>query len=217
MMPEWFAVMSMIGTIAFAVSGATTGIRKRLDLFGVNILALATAMGGGVIRDLMIGRIPPAFFKQPVSVLAALISANGVFLFVFLYSRMRWRFRRSGYKRRYRALLFWSDTVGLAAFTMNGVMVGMEQEQSGLLLIVFLGAVTGVGGGVLRDILAGDIPAILREKIYACASVLGAICAGGLQNVPGLPVWAAVSIGFAMTVLIRWCACVFRWDLPKAF
>ena len=116
-------ITDIIGTIAFAVSGALAGVRKKMDIFGVNILAIMTATGGGIIRDLIIGSTPPTAFKNPFFVILAAIAAN--LTFIFLY----WQ-RRSGKKlpenakKIYDRVFFWCDTIGLAAFTVDGVHTG---------------------------------------------------------------------------------------------
>ena len=160
--------MDLIGTIAFAVSGALVAARKNMDLFGVNSLAVITATGGGMIRDLVIGVIPPVMFRNPVYVFVSMITADVVFL--FLYSERE--IPMSAKKREH--LLFWFDTLGLAAFTVDGVFAGTGAGYADrLFLISFLGVVTGVGGGALRDIFANQMPQIFVKHVYAMASVAG--------------------------------------------
>ncbi len=165
-----------IGTIAFAVAGALTGIRRRMDLFGVNMLAIATATGGGMIRDILIGHFPPAMFRDPTYVAVAAVTANVVFVLVWRYSRMPSRLLPV-----YDSLLFWCDTLGLAAFSVGGVMVGVEAGYGeNLFLLAFLGFLTGVGGGLLRDMMACRLPDIFVKHIYALAAHF-------LWNLPRIP------------------------------
>ena len=140
--------MDLLGTIAFAISGALVGVKRDMDIFGVNILAVITACGGGMTRDIVIGKEPPVMFVNPIYVLIAVITANIVFLYLYTNRRL------PGSKKALNALLFWCDTLGLAAFTVDGVFAGINIGMNRLFLCTFLGTVTGVGGGAIRDIFA---------------------------------------------------------------
>ena len=203
------AVVDLLGTVAFALSGSWIAIEKRMDLFGVNMLAVTTACGGGVLRDTLIGRTPPQMFRNPLYVIAALVAANIVFL---LAARHRHMPQRAA--PLYESLLFWADTLGLAAFTVNGVTVGLRAGHgANAFLLVFLGFITGVGGGVLRDVLAGRIPDIFRHHVYAVASIVGAMLMTLL--LPHAGESAALTGGFFAVVLLRVLAARFRWNLPR--
>ncbi len=208
-------IMDLIGTVAFALSGAIVGIRQRMDIFGVNVLAVVTATGGGMMRDLLIGKVPPAMFRNPIYVLIAVITANVMFIHV------KWQMRRprKGVSKRlttlYETGIFLSDTLGLAAFTVDGVTIGMHAGfRDNLFLLVFLGFITGVGGGTLRDVLADRMPDILRKHVYAMASIAGAL-AQVLLMAAGVPDKPGMLAGFLVTVLIRILAAHYRWNLPK--
>ena len=173
----------LIGTIAFAISGAFVGIRKKMDIFGVNVLAITTACGGGVIRDLIIGATPPMMFRNPFYVLVAAIVANIVFLLVYRHRHMPRKLAPL-----YDQLLFWFDSLGLAAFTVDGVMAGVRAGYpDNYFLICFLGFITAVGGGALRDIMACQMPDIFRKHIYAVAAIAGAIVLAMLYRWTGTP------------------------------
>lgn len=203
-------IMDIIGTIAFAVSGAMVAIQKKMDIFGVNILAVTTATGGGMIRDLLIGRTPPLMFSNPYYVFIAVLTANMIFVILYFSKK---RVSRSS-AVIYEKLLFWCDTLGLAAFSVDGVAVGKETDYADhLFLLVFLGTVTGVGGGVIRDIMANEMPYVFVKHIYACASLLGALTAACLWEICGQN--AAMFIGFGVTILIRALAAHYRWNLPR--
>ncbi|MBR3340132.1 MAG: trimeric intracellular cation channel family protein [Clostridiales bacterium] len=209
-------ITDIIGTVAFAVSGAIAGIRKKMDIFGVNILALLTATGGGIIRDLVTGTTPPTAFKNPFFVIIAAIAANITFIFVYWKHKHNKDFSEKT-KSVYDKLFFWFDTVGLAAFTADGVHTGLlGQYSDNAFLVVFLGVVTGVGGGVLRDVLSLEMPVIFVKHIYACASIIGAatvyivyICTDSAE--------AAMLSGFFFVCVIRFCAAHYGWNLPKAY
>lgn len=203
-------IMDILGTIAFAISGAMVAIEKKMDIFGVNILAITTATGGGVIRDLLIGRTPPVMFSNPLYVFIAILTANVVFCMLY--------FNRKHIGKEfipiYERILFLCDALGLAAFTVDGVAAGMEtQYAKNLFLLAFLGTVTGVGGGVIRDILALKMPYIFVKHIYACASLLGALMTAVLWNVCGQNV--AMLVGFGVTLTIRALAAHYKWNLPR--
>lgn len=202
--------MDILGTIAFAVSGAMVAIRKRMDIFGINILAITTSVGGGMLRDLLIGNVPPEMFQNPVYVLTAVLVANIVFAFACQNKKEI----KSSYVNLYEKMLFLFDTLGLCAFTVGGVNAGMHSPYaSNVFLVVFLGVITGVGGGVLRDVMANELPYIFVKHIYACASILGAIVTVFGWNYFGEN--AAIFVGFVVTLIIRLLAAHYRWDLPR--
>ncbi len=211
-MDSFVFVMDVVGTVAFAISGAMVAIRKKMDIFGVCILALTTATGGGLIRDLIIGKNPPQMFRDPFYVLVSVVTAIVVFSFFFFEKK------DSGKKSKYAAfnekILFLCDSLGLAAFTVDGVNAGMVSAgYKSLFLVVFLGTLTGVGGGLLRDVFAQEMPVIFVKQVYACACILGGFLAGILWNRIGAN--GAMLVGFVVTLAVRFLAAYFRWDLPK--
>ncbi len=211
------AVFDFLGTIAFAISGAITGARHKMDLFGINILAIVTATGGGVVRDIMLGYLPPRTFRSPDNVLIAAITANIVFVAMKLHKRESERTGRlmESVIGIYDETLFWFDTLGLAAFTVDGVMIGIKTPYAGnLFLLTFLAFVTGVGGGVLRDMFAVQMPDIFRKHIYAVASIVGGLVTALMLQHAGWQEEAMV-VGFVVVLLIRVLARHFEWDLPK--
>lgn len=206
-MNTWIWILELIGTVAFSVSGAVTGVKKHMDIFGVAILGLTTAVGGGVLRDLILGVTPPVTFRDPVYALVAI----GTAVFVFLPT-IRARLTRSGAITD--SVLLLMDSLGLGIFTVVGIKTAVGAiPDPGVFLLIFVGAVTGVGGGVLRDVLAGDTPYIFVKHIYACASVAGAILCVVLWNLS--PLWAMLS-GTALVVVIRLLSARFKWNLPRA-
>ncbi|MGI6106325.1 MAG: trimeric intracellular cation channel family protein [Lachnospiraceae bacterium] len=217
----WLVLFDFLGTIAFAISGAITAIRHRMDIFGVNILAVVTATGGGMLRDIIIGDFPPKAFRDPFYVLVSMATANAVF--VFLYFRQGKRLEKGGNEKKlpvsisqvYEETLFWLDTLGLGAFTVDGVIIGINAGKTdGLFFITFLGVLTGVGGGVLRDLLAGETPAIFVKHIYALAAISGGLLTAILYRISA-PHSVCMISGFLAVLLIRWLARHFRWNLPR--
>ena len=164
-------IFDLIGTVAFAISGAITGIKKRMDIFGVNILAIVTACGGGLLRDVVMGDFPPKMFVDPIYVAVAAIVANIVFLVMYFHRPIPQKFAGL-----YDRGLFVFDTLGLAAFMVDGVMIGANfGYEDDLFFLVFLGFITGVGGGVLRDVLAIHMAAIFVKQVYALPVIFGGI------------------------------------------
>ena len=207
--PNIIFIVEIIGTIAFASSGAMVAVRKRLDLFGIIVLGGITAVGGGMLRDLMIGNIPPNMFRNPVYVLAAFLTV----LVLFLLFRC-WPFLLgSRYIEGYEKIMNILDAIGLGAFTVIGIDTGVEAGYGDYhFLIIFLGVITGIGGGILRDIMAGETPYVLKKHIYACASIAGACLYVVLLQVTRSD---SAMIGSALLVVaIRILASHFRWDLP---
>ena len=195
-----FFVLDIIGTVAFAISGALMAIRKKMDIFGVAILGMTTAVAGGIIRDLILGITPPAAFVHPVYALTAIV----VSLIIFIPS-----IRRA--LSHLETLLLIMDSIGLAIFTVTGVGAGMAYNN--LFLTVFVGTVTGVGGGVLRDLFAGNRPYIFVKHFYACASIIGSLISALLWNINEL---LAMIAGMAAIFILRILAAIFKWSLPKA-
>lgn len=200
-------VLELLGTIAFAASGAMTGLQKRMDLFGVCMLGVTTAVGGGVLRDILLGNVPPNMFRDPVYAATAVT----VSLILFLPNIRRCLTRDS---RRFNLVLLVMDTLGLGIFTVTGMRVAYAYTaRPTLFLLCFVGVITGVGGGVLRDILAGDTPYIFRKHVYASASLAGALVCGLLHGVHSA---ASMIAGAVVIALIRLLSAYFRWNLPHS-
>lgn len=200
--------VELLGTVAFAASGAMVGIRKKMDILGVCVLALCVAIGGGVMRDIILGSTPPVTFQNPVYALCAI----GVAIIIFLPGV---RLFISHHDHAYGLSMFWMDSIGLGIFTAMGVQRCFETvPEAGIFLAVFVGVMTGVGGGVLRDVLAGDTPYIFVKHFYASASIIGAfVCVvlwGRLHH------GVCIIICSALVVLLRFLAARYHWSLPKA-
>lgn len=202
-------IMELTGTIAFASSGALTAFKQDMDIFGVNVLAIITAVGGGVIRDIIIGHTPPVMFQKPVYAVVAMLTCNLLFL-IFCCNR---RLMENHFMVTYEKLMLILDAIGLGIFTVTGISTGMNTSYSGnFFLLLFLGVITGVGGGVMRDILAAQKPYILVKHVYACASLVGAVICILLWPAGDI---AAMWCGAAAVMVIRILAMVFRWNLPR--
>lgn len=207
-MSDVLFVFEIIGTVAFAVSGAVLGIRKEMDILGITFLGITTGVGGGIIRDLLVGVTPPLTFRDPIYILIAFATS----VFVFLPPVRRYIFRSGSF---YEHAMLLMDAIGLGTFTVSGIRSAISTADiHGVVLLCFIGVVTGAGGGVLRDVLAGDRPYIFIKHFYASASLIGALCCILLWEPLGEP--AAMTSGAALVILLRLCAAKFRWSLPKA-
>ena len=207
-MQYFILCFEIMGTIAFALSGAMTGLKKNMDLFGTCILGITTAVGGGVIRDLILGITPPTAFLNPRYILVAM----GVSICVFIPQVRR---ILSSSRKLYENTAFLADSAGLGIFTVFGVEVArISGYADNFFLVIFVAVVTGVGGGVMRDIFAGDKPHIFVKHIYACAAIVGAIVCQLLCEVTSLDV--SMAAGFAVIVVIRILSAKYRLNLPHA-
>lgn len=206
-----FFIAELIGTVAFALSGTMVGLKYRLDIFGVLLLAVVTALGGGVVRDLLIGRIPPVMFRDYRYLLAAV----SVSLAVFLWAR----FARRRYTQFEEKLSFFNnifDSIGLGAFVVVGIQagIGAGYGDNGFFL-AFLGVLTCIGGGILRDLFVARMPGVLHKHVYALPCILGAclyltLLRHAVSDLISIP--AVISFVF----IFRMLAAKYRWNLPKA-
>lgn len=200
--------IELVGTIAFAASGAMVGINRGMDIFGVCVLGVVTAVGGGMTRDVILGNVPGALL-DPVYVSVAVFTSLAVFC--ILYYKRTLLQGKVGilYERAMLAM----DSVGLGIFTVVGVITGINNGYlENTFLLTFLGTLTGVGGGLLRDMMAGVPPYIFVKHVYACASVVGAIsCVWVYRAFGQIP---AMLVSSVLVVLIRFLAARYRWNLP---
>ena len=191
-------ILEVTGTVAFAAAGSLVGIKKRLDIFGVAMLAVTTAVGGGIIRDTLLGNVPPLAFRNPTFLLISLIIAVLVSLYVKPVAKRK-------------TMLTICDAVGLGAFTVTGASLALT--QGGVLLVVALGVTSGIGGGILRDVFVREIPLVFHKEICAVASVIGAFSFYGLQLV--MNVDHALYPAFIIIVAIRLVSVYYGISLPR--
>ena len=206
-MIEFFNVLEIIGIIAFSISGAIVAIEKKMDILGIIILGITTAIGGGIIRDIILGNIPPTSFKHSINIIIA-IAAVLIFLIPYIRKPIM------GKKKKHELILLIMDSLGLGIFTVLGIKSAfVSGYDNNLFLQVFVGVITGVGGGVLRDIIASNKPYIFVKHFYASASIVGAIiCALTWKYIGSV---LSMLIGFMIIFILRICAAYFKWSLPK--
>ena len=193
-MDFFILILELIGAAAFAVSGAMTGIRKNMDIFGACVLGLTVAVGGGITRDIILGAFPPAMFHDPIYAITAILTC-----FIVFIPRIR------DFLEGNSILMLLADSIGLGIFTVSGAARAFDvTAEANVFLAVFVGVITGVGGGLLRDMMAGDPPYIFVKHIYATAALR--LC---------VPQHIAMLSGAILIVAIRLLASHYRWSLPK--
>lgn len=197
-------VLELVGTFVFALSGAAAGVKHRLDLFGVLVVSCATATAGGITRDVLIGAIPPAALRDwrylGISVVAGLV--------VFFSSP------RAERQQRLRNLVLTFDAAGLALFAVSGTQTALGYGLNPV-MAALLGMLTGIGGGMLRDVLVSDIPAVLHSDLYAVAALAGALVVVAGHALKAQPV-ASAMVGASVCFGIRVVALWRGWRLPTA-
>lgn len=197
--------LEIIGAAAFAISGAMVAISKDFDMFGIIFTGITTATGGGVIRDIILNRGTPVMFSDPVYCIVA-ASCSAMLFFPFVRKLLKNKYAHD-------AVFIVADSLGLAIFTAATVLYCINIGETNKFLIVFVSVITGVGGGVLRDLFARDTPIIFRKYVYASASIVGALVSVFLADVINKELAAA--IGFLVIVAIRIVSAKFKINLPK--
>lgn len=207
-MEDVMFVLELIGAAAFAVSGAMVAIEKKADIFGVLFLAVTTALGGGVIRDVLIGRIPPVMFVSYWYLLISVVAALAVFIDAYLRSE-----KYKLHLDKLDAVNNVFDAIGLAVFTVSGMNAAMPVSDN-VILVLFVGMCTGVGGGMLRDVMTNTMPKVLRKRVYAVASLIGGVLYYVMHV---LDINQLLSVGCGMLVIfaLRLFATIYKWNLPS--
>lgn len=205
-----FHITEIVGTIAFAVSGSMVAVRKRMDLFGVLFLGGVTALGGGTVRDVLLGKFPPNMFYSFQFLLIATVSSLLIFIIAW-----KWHDIYTASEVRLNAINNIFDAIGLAAFVVTGTQAAINAgyADNGF-LCVFLGATTGVGGGILRDMMCQETPGVLRKHVYAVAAIIGGLLYYVLYLMTRnttLP----TAVSMLTTLTIRILATRYKWSLPK--
>ena len=190
---EWASVA------VFAVTGALVASRKQMDIFGFVLLGTVTGIGGGTVRDILLGTLPVFWVKEPIYLVVCTVVSAVVFFTAHIP------------QSRYR-LVLWLDAVGLALVAVIGAERGLA-AGGGPLVAVTMGVITAVFGGIIRDILAAESPLILRREIYVTAAMLGAALFVVLAGI-GAPKSVGMAAGFAAALAIRALAIRFEWSLP---
>lgn len=199
----------IVGTIAFAISGALVGVSRKMDIFGMLVLALSTAIGGGIIRDVLVGNIPPNSFKTSIYILLTVITTLIIFL---IYRKQILRYVS---RRKLRKMYLLADALGLASFTVTGTTIGFNAYPEYPIFAITLGLITAIGGGIIRDILAQRIPSVLQEEIYALPAIIGGAVYYLVAGY-GKDYWYLASpLAFFVVFILRMIGIYYHLSLPK--
>jgi uncharacterized membrane protein YeiH len=194
-------VLDWMGLVVFAITGALAASRKRMDIAGFALLAVATGIGGGTLRDMALGSLPVFWVREPAYLLVCIGTGCVMFFLAQLPAS------------RYRGLL-WLDAVGLALFAVTGAERALAAGAAPSVAIA-MGVATGTFGGIVRDVLCGETPVILSREIYVLAALAGACVYVAAVELVGLPRDAAVVFGFGAGFALRGAALAFGWTLPR--
>lgn len=196
----FISILDYLGTIAFAVTGASKAITHKADIFGIIVLASVVGVAGGITRDVVFGRFPTAF-SDPIYI--SLTVSTGVVIF-FLYSKLK--------KQMGIWLIF--DAVGLGVFSIIGASIAYQIVGLNFLPMLFAGMLTAIGGGILRDVFVREIPIVFVKEVYAVASVVGIVVFYAMLS-SGVDSQISSIVGISVVTGIRLLAMKFNWNLPK--
>lgn len=216
MLENVITAIEIIGVVSFCISGAIVAIDKEMDLMGVVLLALTTTFGGGVFRDLIIGRTPAFFVSMHLYVLVGTVTS--IIVFILASAFKRWYVREEA---KINFLNNFVDAIGLGAFTVTSVDICLDVcPEKGPFLAIMMGMIASVGGGVVRDLFLDRVPNVFRKHIYALACLIGSALYYVLRVLafPNSEVGEIIStVVCILTVfVIRVLASIFKWNLPKA-
>ena len=215
-METFLTVLSYIGVIAFSVSGAMVAIRSEVDLFGVVLMAIITTFGGGLMRDMILNRYPyPLLFEMKYEFICCIVTALIVFLLAFFF--------RDAYLRRERVAENINnvlDSIGISAFAITGTEFSLEVMRSNgaapiPFVAVIMGMISCIGGGLMRDVILGKLPWVLKKRIYALAAIAGGGAFLLLAKVMDQK-QIAMMLGCFLVFALRMCSTLFHWDMPVA-
>lgn len=199
---NFLIVIDLLGTFSFAVSGAFLAMQKKLDPFGVLVLSFVTAIGGGTLRDIMIGNLPVGWLKNDTTTIVIFSAA----ILTMLFGR---------FLKHLTTTLFLFDALGLGLFTIVGIELAIEKEFS-IGVCIALGTITACFGGVIRDVLLNDVPLLFRKEIYALACITGGLSYFVLRRI-NLDEDVSKTIGILIIFLIRIIAVRYKLSLPQFY
>ena len=196
----FISILDYLGTIAFAVTGASKAITHKADIFGIIILATVVGVAGGITRDVIFGRFPTAF-SDPIYISITVVV--GVVMF-FLYTK---------FKSKMNIWLVF-DAIGLGVFSILGASIAYQVVGMEFLPMLFGGMITAIGGGILRDVFVREMPIVFVKEVYAVASIIGIVVFYGILNA-GVDIQIASVIGIVVATGTRLLAMKYNWNLPK--
>lgn len=201
----------LIGTAAFAVSGAMSAVSRKLDMFGVVFVGAVTALGGGVVRDVLLGNLPPVMFRNYSYLITAVFFSLAVFFSAYFFKE-----KYSASAAAIDKINNVFDAAGLGPFTVMGVDAAIASGfGSNCFFCIFLGMTTGIGGGIFRDMLTASTPSVLKKHVYAVASIAGA-CLYYFLYVFSFSSALSLIFSSLLVFLIRILATHYKWNFPTA-
>ena len=209
-------IIEILGVISFSISGALVAIDKETDIFGVVFLAAITTFGGGIMRDIIIGRIPAFFVSMPLYVVISIVTSLTVFFIAMIFKKQ--------YVREEKLVEYindFADAAGIAIFAVSSVRICLDFIPGcGAFLAIMMGMVSSIGGGMTRDMILREIPFVLRKRIYALAVIAGSavyyLSAVHIFKDSAMCEIISVILGFITCFAIRLLAIRFKWNMPKA-
>lgn len=196
----FLSFLDLAGTFFFAVSGATVAIKKNMDIFGVAVLGIITAIGGGTLREILLGNFPPFIFRQDIYIYVALCGSMATFMFFEQFMKIR-------------SFVLLADAVGLGTFVTIGVLRALNAAVTPTGAVI-LGTITAVAGGMMRDVLAGEIPFVLTRDFYAVSCIIGG-CIFLVLSRLGMAENMVMASTTGLVITLRVLAIRFRWKLPR--
>ena len=195
---DFILIFDLIGTFVFAISGVMTAIEKKFDIIGATIIGLVTAIGGGTLRDLLIGSTPVGWMQNEIYIYIILLAVP----FCYLFKAFILKLRKS---------IFLFDTIGIGLFTILGIEKTLSLELS-IIAAILMGISSAVFGGIIRDVLCNEVPLIFRKEIYASACLAGGLVYVFLEHFLAFPGWNMI-ISITVVMLIRVLAVRYKWHL----
>ena len=205
-------IIEYIGIIAFALSGAMVAIDKEADLFGVLLMAIFTSFGGGILRDVLLGITPPKFFTE-LGVMVLVSAASALAVFIFAAAMKRYYIKE---RRHMSAFINLFDALGLGIFAVSGTSLAIDTVGMNPYIAITMGLITGVFGGLVRDLCLGTVPFIIKKRVYAVAAILGSAVYYFLYVYSSMHIVSVIFISVLTTFGLRLLATVFRWNIPRA-
>ena len=204
------SIMEILGTIAFAISGSLIAVRCNLDIFGVLFIGVITAAGGGMLRDTLVGDCPPSVFSNTYILIIAALTAIAVFIFAYI-NKHHFEILREKIERINNIF----DAIGLSAFTVTGAEVVFDAGYGeNIIFVVMMGMITGIGGGIFRDVLVSKTPYVLKKHVYALASIAGGIIYFFIRTNDEKKMVGTI-VSMVTVFVIRMLATKYMWSLPK--
>ncbi|MBQ8546252.1 MAG: trimeric intracellular cation channel family protein [Clostridia bacterium] len=209
-MDVFLIVLQYVGAVSFAISATIYAVRKRTDIIGALVFSLLTCFGGGFIRDMIIGRIPPNILvNKEYYYLAAVCIITCIVCYHLGFIEPIGKFMN---KHQHSFIIEFTDALGLASFVVLGVESAIEHGKTGFVLLVFAGCITGAGGGILRDICAAEIPSVFRKHIYLIPVIIASCFL--VFTYDKMPKIVSIIITIIIIITIRMLAFRFKWNLP---